>query len=93
LVSENYDAKVDDYYIGVDSVGPVTITLPSDTPACGEIIVKAQMGAPLGNRKITIVPPDDSSSEILIDGEPSYVITVPYGSVRLITDGWDWWTV
>jgi hypothetical protein len=51
------------------------------------------MGPPIGNRKITIVPPDDGSSEILIDGEPSYEITVPYGSVRLVAYGWHWWTV
>jgi hypothetical protein len=51
------------------------------------------MGAPLGNRKITVVPPDDGSSEILIDGEEKYVIKVPYGSVRLVAYGWNWWII
>jgi hypothetical protein len=93
LVTEDYNAQVDDYYIGVNSSGPVTITLPSDCGDCQEIIVKAEMGPPLGNRKITIVPPDDGSTITLIDGEMDYVIEVPYGSVRLICRDNNWWIV
>jgi hypothetical protein len=93
LVSKNYLAQVDDYYIGVDSTRPVTITLPADCDNSCEIIVKAEMGAPLGNRKITIVPPADGSTEVLIDGEPKYVIEVPYQSVHLICRGGNWWTI
>jgi hypothetical protein len=84
---------VDDYYIGVNSAGPVTITLPADCDDSCEIIVKAEMGPPLGNRKITIVPPDDGSSIILIDGKLSYVIEVPYQIVNLICRGGDWWII
>ncbi len=93
LVSEDYNAEVDDYYIGVDSTGPTTITLPPANPVCGEIIIKAEMGAPIGNRKITIVPPNDGSSLILIDGQPEYIIEVPYQSVKLVARGWHWWII
>jgi hypothetical protein len=84
---------VDDHYIGVDSTGPVTITLPADCSDSCEIIVKAEMGPPLGNRKITIVPPDDGSTIILIDGKASYVIETPYESVRLICRDDNWWII
>lgn len=89
LVSEDYDATMDDYYIGVNSTGPVTITLPSDCRDCQEIIIKAEMGPPLGNRKITIETADGG----LIDGEDEYVIVVPYQSVHLICRGGNWWAV
>ena len=93
LVSQNYTATLDDYYVGVNSTGPVTITLPSDCDNSCEIIVKAEMGPPLGNRKITIVPAFDDSTVSLIDGEEKYVIEVPYQSVHLICRGGNWWII
>jgi hypothetical protein len=93
LVTEDYTAQVDDYYIGVDSTGPVSITLPADCDDSCEIIVKAEMGPPLGNRKITIIPPDDDSSVILIDGKEKYVMEIPYQSVNLICRGGNWWII
>jgi hypothetical protein len=89
LVSEDYTATCDDYYIGVNSNEPVTITLPEDCSDCCEIIVKAEMGPPLGNRKVTITTSDAS----LIDGEPDYIITVPYGSVNILCNGGDWFII
>lgn len=86
LVSQNYTATSTDYYIGVFADKPVAITLPSDCRDCQEIIVKAEMGPPLGNRKVTIKTSDGS----LIDDEPTYVLEVPYESVRLICRGGDW---
>jgi hypothetical protein len=93
LVSEDYSAQVDDYYIGVDSTGPVTITLPPDNPTSGQIIVKAEMGAPMGNRKITVVPPSDGSTVVSIDGQGSYVMEVPFQSVRLLYFSGNWWII
>ena len=93
LVSQDYTAQMDDYYIGVNSLGPVTITLPADCSDCHKIVVKAEMGAPLGNRKITIVPPDDDSSIILIDGYEGIVLQEPYESVRLICRDGNWWII
>lgn len=89
LVSQDYTASLDDYYIGVNSTGPVTITLPPNTTDCREIIVKAEMGPPLGNRKITVTTSDGS----LIDGDTEYVIEVPYQSVNVIWCGDGWWII
>ena len=89
LVSQDYTAQMDDYYIGVNSSGPVTITLPADCDDCDEIVVKAEMGPPLGNRKITVTTSDGST----IDGDDEYIIEVPYQSVRLICRGGEWWII
>jgi hypothetical protein len=51
------------------------------------------MGPPLGNRKITIVPAPDENNLILIDGEESYTMEVPYQSVHLIRRNGDWWII
>jgi hypothetical protein len=88
-VSDDYIATCDDYYIGVDSNQPVTITLPEDCPNCCEIIVKAEMGPPLGNRKVTVTTSDGS----LIDGDDEYVIVVPYGVVNVICNNGDWYII
>jgi hypothetical protein len=77
---------VDDYYIGVDSTGPTTIQLPANISNCLQIIVKAEMGPPLGNRKVTITTTDGST----IDGNTSYVMTVPYESVEVLYRGGNW---
>jgi hypothetical protein len=47
------------------------------------------MGPPLGNRKITITTSDGS----LIDGEPDYVMEVPWQSVHLIYSGSNSWHI
>jgi hypothetical protein len=86
LVSEDYTATCDDYYIGVNSNEPVTITLPETCTDCCEIIVKAEMGPPLGNRKVTVTTSDGS----YIDGIDKYVMEVPYQSVNIICRGGDW---
>jgi hypothetical protein len=86
LVSEDYTATCDDYYIGVNSNEPVTISLPEECTDCCEIIVKAEMGPPLGNRKVTVTTTDGS----YIDGIDKYVMEVPYQSVNIICRGGDW---
>ena len=86
LVTENYTATCDDYYIGVKSDGPVTITLPEECTDCCELIVKAEMGPPLGNRKVTI----QTSGASYIDGTDKYVMEVPYQSVNIICRDGDW---
>lgn len=86
LVSSDYTASCNDYYIGVNSNNAVTITLPPECNTCCQIIVKAEMGPPLGNRKVTITTSDGS----FIDGANSYVMTIPYESVQLICRGGDW---
>jgi hypothetical protein len=86
LIDSNYQATDTDYYIGVNATGPVTVTLPEDCADCQQIIVKAEMGPPLGNRKITITTSDGS----MIDGDTAYVIEVPYQSLKVICRGGEW---
>lgn len=86
LVTKDYQATSEDYYIGVNSKDSVTIVLPQDCEDCQEIVVKAEMGAPLGNRKVIVVAGPDSS----IDDKESYTITVPYGFVRVICQEGTW---
>ena len=88
LVSQDYTAQVDDYYIGVNSDGPVTITLPADCKDCGEIIIKAEMKPPMGNRKITVV-----ANNATIDGYSEYVMQTSHEFVRLVCRGGEWWIV
>lgn len=89
VVSQDYHAQMDDYYIGVNSSRPVTITLPANCRSGCKIIIKAEMGPPLGYRKITIITEDGS----MIDGEYSYIIEVPYQSVSMICRAGDWWII
>jgi hypothetical protein len=86
LVGENYECEIDDCYIGVNSLGPVTISLPVDISDGHQIVVKAEMGPPIGNRKVTINTLDGS----LIDDAPTFVLSVPYESVHLIRRGFAW---
>ncbi len=86
LVSEDYESTIDDCYIGVDSNRPVTITLPSFAPDGHQVAIKAEMGPPMGNRKITIVTSDGKT----IDGDDSYVMTVPYECVHLLSRSGNW---
>jgi hypothetical protein len=89
VISEDYQASCNNYYIGVNSEEAVTITLPADCETCCELVIKAEMGPPLGNSKVTIV----TENGALIDGKDDYVITVPYGAVRLICSNGDWFVI
>lgn len=86
LVTENYTATCNDYYIGVKSDVPVTISLPEECTDCCELIIKAEMGPPLGNRKVTV----QATGASYIDGTDKYVIEVPYQSVNIICRDGDW---
>jgi len=86
LVGEDYECESDDCYIGVHSIGPVTVSLPVDISDGHQIVVKAEMGPPIGNRKVTINTLDGS----LIDDDPTCVLSVPYESVHLIYRGAAW---
>lgn len=94
LVMEDYTVEEDDYYIGVNSDGPVTITLPDCDDECRTLVIKAEMGAPVGNRKVTITTFNGSSIERpTIDGEYAYVMEVPWESVTLFCRGGNWYKI
>lgn len=88
VVDSDYTATCDDYYVGVNSTDAVTITLPSECTDCCELVIKAEMGPPLGNRKVTV---DAGSSTI--DGESTYVMSVPWESVRVICRDGNWYII
>jgi hypothetical protein len=78
-----------DYYIGVANPRQVTITLPSYPSHCIQLVIKEELGPPVGNRIITITTEDGS----LIDGNTDFVITEPYEVLRLIYRGGEWHVV
>jgi hypothetical protein len=86
LIHSDYYATTNDFYVGVESDGPSTVHLPVDALDGFELIIKAEMKPPLGNRKITVVTEDGSK----IDGASSYVIQVSYESLWVIRRGDDW---
>ena len=90
LISEDYTAAKDDYYIGVKSEDSVTITIPCDCDDGHEIVIKSEMRQPLNDRKITIISMDDENL-CSIDGELEYIIELPYQSVRLVCRDKNWW--
>ena len=83
-----YYAISTDCYIGVDSHETTYIYLPPDIEIDDGkmMIIKAEMGPPLGNRKIHIKTLDGSK----IDGDSDHVIDVPYGCVTLLWRGTSW---
>jgi hypothetical protein len=89
LVNKDYTATQYDYYIGVNSEDPITVTLRNDVDDCTEYVIKAEMGPPLGNRKVTVKAQDPAT----IDGEETYVMSVPYESVTVIFRGGQWWII
>jgi hypothetical protein len=78
VVSEDYTAKLTDYYIGVNNTGPITITLPDDAPKGTEYIIKLQIGAPVGNRKVTV------KSGTNIDNVNVIILTNPYEALQVL---------
>lgn len=81
VVEADYTATLTDYYIGVDSKNPVTITLPETAPDGTEYIIKLQMGAPIGNRKVTV------KSSAAIDNLNNIILTNPYEALQVLYQG------
>ena len=88
-ISEDYIVEHGDYYIGVDSEGPVTIILPTTFENGYLLCIKTQMKPPIGNRKITI----ESDNSSPIDGNAKYIIQVSYESIQLIFHDNQWWII
>lgn len=86
VTTSSYTATTDDYYIGVNYEGAVTITLPSATDGI-KIVVKDERGESSqgSNRYITILPSGSDS----IDGQTSAILAYDYGSLTFIyRNGW-----
>jgi hypothetical protein len=86
VVAEDYICTCNDCYIGVQSNVSVTVLLPEGCGDGKKITVKAEMGPPLGNRKVTIETSDGSK----IDGDEEYILTIPYEYVNMIFRDGNW---
>lgn len=86
-VSNDYIVSVTDAYIGVVTTKPITIKLPKNPPEGILYVIKLEMGAPIGNRKVTIKSLDPS---IKIDGNLIVILQNPYEYISLIyrESGW-----
>lgn len=87
ITSSSYTIALSDYYVGVNTTSPVTITLPSSVDSGSTYIVKDELGeASQGpNRYITILP----SGSDLIDGENQAILAYDFGSLTFTyRDDW-----
>jgi len=85
----NYNATLDDCYIGVNSKEPTTINLPSNPEDGKFYVIKLEMGSPIGNRKVTIIPPIGTT----IDGLSSIVLQNPYETVTVLFHKGNWFKI
>jgi len=83
----DYTASLTDAYMGVITTKPITIKLPNNPPEGLVYVIKLEMGAPIGNKKVTIKPINPS---IKIDGNSSIVLQNPYEYVSLIYRALGW---
>ena len=86
--TSSYTIKPQDYYIGVNYAGAVTITLPTSDREGKIFVVKDELGeASKGtNRYITVLP----TGSDLIDGRDRAIIAYDYGSLTFIWKGNSW---
>lgn len=88
VTSSSYTVRPEDYYIGVNYAGAVTITLPKADREGKIFIVKDELGeASKGtNRYITILP----TGSDLIDSRDRAILAYDYGSLTFIWKGNSW---
>jgi hypothetical protein len=88
VTSSSYSATTNDYYIGVNYAGAVSITLPKADREGKVFIVKDELGeASKGtNRYITILP----TGSDLIDGRDRAILAYDYGSLTFIWKNNSW---
>jgi hypothetical protein len=88
VTTSSYNIRSQDYYIGVNYAGAVTITLPRADREGKVFVVKDELGeASKGtNRYITIL----STGSDLIDGRDRAILAFDYGSLTFIWKGNSW---
>lgn len=88
VTTESYTVTPQDYYIGVNYAGAVTITLPKADREGKIFVVKDELGeASKGtNRYITILP----TGSDLIDGRDRAILAYDYGSLTFIWKNNSW---
>ena len=86
LVKSDYTINALDWYIGAQPKGSITIDLIEALPDGFELIVKVELGPPIGNKKVIV----KAAGSQLIDGNTSVVLQQPYESITLIYRGGNW---
>ena len=88
VTTSSYNIRPQDYYIGVNYVGAVTITLPRADREGKIFVVKDELGeASKGtNRYITILP----TGSDLIDGRDRAILAFDFGSLTFIWKSNSW---
>jgi hypothetical protein len=88
VTSSSYTIRPQDYYIGVNYAGAVTITLPRADREGKVFVVKDELGeASKGtNRYITVLP----TGSDLIDGRDRAILAFDYGSLTFVWKGNSW---
>jgi hypothetical protein len=88
VTTSSYIIRPQDYYIGVNYVGAVTITLPRADREGKVFVVKDELGeASKGtNRYITVLP----TGSDLIDGRDRAILAFDYGSLTFIWKSNSW---
>ena len=84
LIDNDYIASQDDAYIGVQCTKPIEILLPKDLEQGTLLVIKLEMGAPIGNRKVKVI------GDTFIDGGNSVTLQNPYESITTIYRGNGW---
>jgi hypothetical protein len=88
VTTSSYTVKPQDYYIGVNYAGAVTITLPNADREGKIFVIKDELGeASKGtNRYITVLP----TGSDLIDGRDRAILAYDYGSLTFIWKSNSW---
>lgn len=88
VTTSSYSIKPQDYYIGVNYAGAVTITLPKADREGKIFVIKDELGeASKGtNRYITVLP----TGSDLIDSRDRAILAYDYGSLTFIWKGNSW---
>lgn len=88
VTSSSYTIKPQDYYVGVNYSGAVTITLPKSDREGKTFVIKDELGeASRGtNRYITVIP----TGSDLIDDKDRAILAYDYGSLTFIWKNNSW---
>jgi len=87
--SSAYTASVADSIIGVDTTSSaVTITLPSAGAIAGKVYIIADEGGNAGSNNITVATEGSET----IDGSSTATINSNYGTLRIYSDGTNFFT-
>jgi len=87
--SANYTTTKNDFIIGVDtSSAAVTITLSSDSVEAGRVVIINDEGGNAGSNNITIATEGSET----IDGSATATISTNNASLRLYSNGTNWFT-